>query len=351
MSKTKKRRRLVGPRNLGQLNRWPTRPLLQHHHHSFKLLHRRHTSYPLVAFLLLLTGVFCLGWTGFASGGTYVVNAVVPAPPLTTPATITAPVDGSTTGNQIISARGTCPARSYVKLLRDQTMIGASQCTNGEWSLQVSLLVGANRLSAQAYNLTDQPGPTADGVVVTYTPPAPKPVPQGSTGTGSPKPAPAAKPLTIGNDFQYKGYFTDQTVSLTLSLAGGVTPYALQVDWGDGQTDLRSVKTETKLTLHHVYDRPPVVSNGYIITVTVSDGADVRTLLQLFAVVSPLPGGPANQEADNGLFTPGSRYGSFWSVAGPTLAIALVALISFWLGERREFELLHQASKRKYAHR
>ncbi|HKU19043.1 MAG TPA: hypothetical protein VJP80_07310 [Candidatus Saccharimonadales bacterium] len=147
-------------------------------------LHKRVLLHPFTVMVLLCTGVLMVGMTiqGFAAS--YLVTATVPAPPVTHPAIITAPSAQMHVQKADVTVTGTCQAQSYATISVNSTLAGVAPCddTSQTFSLQVTLSPGANQLQAQAYNLTNQPGPSSDPVVVyldetSQTPSAPTSTP------------------------------------------------------------------------------------------------------------------------------------------------------------------------------
>lgn len=115
----------------------------------------------------------------------YDVTATVPAALPSTPAFITSPTDQEHVTDSPITVSGTCPPNSYVTIYRDGVLSGMASCISNTFSLQVSLVPGANELLAKVYNITNNEGPASPPITVYYdvvTPPTP-PVPH-VTGLG-----------------------------------------------------------------------------------------------------------------------------------------------------------------------
>jgi hypothetical protein len=155
--------------------------------HQSRPLHRHIALNPLSVFGLLCVGVLLATFTMGAAAGTITVTAVNPAPPLTDPAVITSPVDGTQTADENQIVAGTCPSDSYVDILNNGNLAAEEVCTSNTFEVQVDLSAGANHIQAQDYNITNSPGPISTGVTVTYTPPPPPPAPPA---------APQAPPVT-----------------------------------------------------------------------------------------------------------------------------------------------------------
>lgn len=334
-----------------------------HHRHSFKLVHYRHTSYSLLTFIVLISAVLSFGWTALVNGEAYTVHAVVEAKPLTQPAIITGPANNFQSTNQMITVSGSCPAESYIKLQRNAVFSGVTLCqADGSWQLPIALLPGDNLLQAQVYNLTDSPGPASDGIVVNYQPPAVASVIDtvdrmqamtGSHATVSTAATASAPPLVLSSEYSFVGYYVNQLSNWPLIINGGTAPYAVQFDWGDDTTDLKSVAQAGAFDLQHAYQAPGGYHNSYTIKITVTDAGGQKTLLQLLTIISVAQSGNASNgtagsdHIGSGATTASSDSGKtplerFWQYAAPTYAVTLVGLSSFWLGQHRELEMLRQ---------
>ncbi|HSX33093.1 MAG TPA: Ig-like domain-containing protein [Candidatus Saccharimonadales bacterium] len=175
-------------------------------------LHKRVLLHPFTVMVLLCAGVLIIGsaWTGFAVS--YTVTATVPAPPVTSAATIAAPTDGQHVAAPDITVSGGCAPQSYVTLSVDGSFAGSGPCGNYQYSLDTTLAAGPNQLVVQIYNLTNQAGPTTPGITVYYDAPAPPPSPnapvptevtvdtvEGSTFAGAPSvPTTSENPTITG---------------------------------------------------------------------------------------------------------------------------------------------------------
>jgi hypothetical protein len=332
------RRSSVNRKPVRRASKTSKRRLLLPHSHTFKLVHRRHTSYPLAFLMLMIAGVLLFNWTSAVSGLDYQVNAKVPAEPLTEPATILTPVEGTVFKEVPIEVNGQCPINSYVKLTRNGYFSGVALCeSDGTFHIQTDLFEGANELQAQDYNITDDPGPVSTAVKVYYRPPAqPKPstTPAGSSSGGT-----KTTPLILGSEFIFKGYQIGQTINWSFTLSGGAKPYAVHIDWGDGLSDTITRTEAGEFGVSHVYNDNTSPKSSYTIKVQASDAAGAKGFLQLVTVINVHPeAATAAGTSTTGLSSP---LKNFLKVVWPTYGLCLLILGSFWLGERREFELLH----------
>src|SRR6185312_2969743 len=115
-----------------------------------------------------------------------------------------------------------------------------------------------------------------------------------------------------------------------VTLNGGVGPYALSVDWGDGTSaDLMSVTTPGNVTLKHVYKAAGV----YTVIVKATDKNGAAAFLQLVGQATG-----AIQNNKNGTTTIIQTQTSWWQFA---VMIPLL-LLSFWLGGQHKVRRLHR---------
>ena len=342
------------------------------HRHTGHQLHRRHTSYPTLVMILLCVGVFLVCWTRFVSAdpppitNIYTVNASVPGPAPTVAATIDAPSEGATFSDLPIDVSGTCPLSTYVTLYRNGAFSGTSLCqADGTWQIQSGLFVGANQLQARVFSLTDLPGPLSNVVNVTFTPPTPPPgtsgggtttggasgsvgtTQGGATGSG----VTPATPLIFKTDFRYRGHYTGQPTNWRLDLEGGVAPYAISVDWGDGTHDLVSRPRAGIFSIDHTYKKAGAYRGSYVVKFSASDSEGNQTFLQLLTIVNDPPaatGTTTGKQPPTFLGNAPDYLSNVMQYIWPGYAIVLLMLLSFWLGERREYRLLKPRLKKAH---
>jgi hypothetical protein len=350
---------------------------MSHHRHSGRVLPRTSTSYPLLTMIVLCVGVLIGGWTQIVKADTpvgspqlqasYTVRASVPAPLPTQPATIASPADNQHFNEKPIIVSGSCPVDAnggYVSIYRNNFYSGTAICDNtGHYQLSIDLFSGANQLVARIYNFTDGAGPDSVPVTVYYDAPTPVTTPvQGSTSTktksatqgfsinSSPvsgSSTTAAVPLTLSTDFTIRGYYVGQQSVWQLDPEGGTAPYAIAIDWGDGSNGVVSRGTSGVTKITHTYEKPGGFHGSYIVKFTVTDAAGNQTFLQLLVVVNNRhPAAVGSTQGNNGAgFSSGVLH--FLRVyIWPSYGLVLLMLVSFWLGERREFHLLRARRKR-----
>ncbi len=114
---------------------------------------------------------------------------------------------------------------------------------------------------------------------------------------------------------------------MTLSIVGGVPPYALSIDWGDGTTDLIS----QPVTGDHHYAHTYISPNSYVVVVKATDRQGQAAYYQTL-ILAAGPSLPSNSRGE---------IGSQLLIAWPLFAVMLVMLLSFWLGEKFDAARLH----------
>lgn len=306
--------------------------------------------YPLVVFLLLCSGFFLVACTFGVSADDVLVTASIKAPPISSPAIITSPPDGSHFSAVPVTVTGSCPPNAaYIEIFRNGFMGGSAICSSSStFEVQTDLFPGANQLTAHSFNSTDDQGPVSAKVTVSYDVPRVPNQPGNPPGQPTGVPAkPSAAPLTLKTAFVYKGYYVNQPIDWPLEISGGTAPYAFNIDWGDGSNSVISRKDAGQFNLDHAYTKPGGYKGGYQIRVQASDTDGNYAYLEFFVLV--------NAKTDDN--TIGSIYskpppsinnlrGLLW-VAWPAYASIFLLAITFKLGERQELILLRRRGQLK----
>jgi hypothetical protein len=256
------------------------------------------------------------------------VYAVVPGPaPKTAPA-ITSISEGTVfTNNDPVTVSGTCPNDTLLKIYKNEVLSGATLCQNGRFSVQIDLFIGTNTLIVRAYNASNTMGPESAPLVVR------KELPGVNV-------AAIGQQFFVTSDIYYQGISAGKSFSWPLTLTGGQPPFALSISWGDGKTDLISRGVSGTLNIQHTYDKPGSGFKGsYDVTVITTDAVGNKSFIHLVAIVS---GNPSS-------IVSGIKSGYNWSgairVAWQLLVAALLILLAFWLGERREVQIVRKRTK------
>lgn len=297
--------------------------------------HHRHTSYGSLLVALLLVCVLLAAATRSVAlaaadpvTGSNTVYAVVPGPTPTTPPVISIPISGTTyTTNEPVTVSGTCPSGTLLKIFKNEVLAGTTLCQNGRFSIQIDLFLGSNTLIVRAYNNLDNSGPESVPVVVTKTLPG---INLSEVG----------RQLFITTEVYFKGVNVGETLSWPLTIGGGQAPYAVSVAWGDGTTDLISRGTEGTFAIQHAYQKAGNGDKGsYNVTILVTDAAGNKSFIHLVSIV----GGQTPNVAAT--IKQGYDWSSILRIAWQIAGVALLVVLSFWLGERREIRLLRRQTK------
>jgi hypothetical protein len=331
--------------------------LLSHHRHSGRLLHHRHTSYPIVAMMLLVVGVFLALATFRVRAADIVVTAVSNGPLPPGPAVILSPNDGDRFTSIPIPVSGTCPYPYVVKLYRNNTFSGSVQCNPDDtWLLYTDLFAGENELVAKIVNFADQEGPASAPVTVFYdvpdtptpeTPPGetPSPTPTAPRGDGATPAEEIEKPFVLSTDMFFKAVYVGDEIKWEFQIVGGTAPFTVTVAWGDGGTSTLTGLTDRIFTVSHTYQSAPVSREYFPVSVTAADDKGREATLQVFSIlndrITPAIGGAEGSGGSNSKAGAGgigtTNFGRFFNIAWPAYGVTLLMVISFWLGQRRGF--------------
>lgn len=319
---------------------------LQHHKHTGKLLHHRHTSYHGLVLILLCTGLV-LGMFGLLSSKVaadeqFQVTAKVFAPAPTQPAHINSPAGGSELTANPVNVSGSCQSadpQHIVKIFSNDQFVGSTLCTNGgTFSVEVDLFSGQNTLIARTFTFQDVEGPPSAPVTITFKPSeVTPPVAERPSGTDS-RPGRGSgagneqKPFRIVSKSQNASFVRGKPFKLTFVIEGGSAPYALSVAWGEGKRELLSINEAKEITLTHIYK-----NNGqYNIHIEAVDQMQRRATLRLGATDGISLANVASTISRSRLL----------HVDLPLLIVysaACGAVASFWIGERWQ---LHKLAKK-----
>lgn len=245
----------------------------------------------------------------------------ISAPPPTTGATISTPRDGQSTSNIPVTVSGICPKGLLVKLFKNNVFAGSVDCASGSFSMLIDLFNGQNQLVAKVYDALDQSGPDSNLVNVTFTDNTRAQV--GRVG--------------LTSNYAKRGANPGQALTWPIILSGGVGPYAISIDWGDGKTaDLKSVAFPGSFDIQHTYENPGV----YNIIVKATDTTGGTAYLQLVGVGNgPLSQttDPSNTATTNMSSQTITKTRILWE---PAAMIVPFILFTFWLGKKHELKSL-----------
>jgi hypothetical protein len=302
------------------------------HKHFGKVLAHRHTSYAGLFFVLALSGVLLSAFSLSASAATPAVNpqsgsvgltGTVRGPAPKTAATILRPTSGTRTTTIPITVSGTCPTGAIVSVMRNGVFSGGMQCQDdGTYSLLSDLFDGNNTLVVRVSDFLGQFGPDSAPVSVFYDAPSLS-LPGGEQG----------RQLFLQEATSVVAGNPNEQITRTVAIVGGIGPYAVSWDWGDDATSLSSQAAEGAVSASHAYGRP----GTYRVIVRVTDSIGNSAYLQFITIVN----GPTDAIGSSNGSGLGSLPGALIA-AWPLFILALVMVIFFWLGERRELHKLRR---------
>lgn len=312
--------------------------------HTGRKLHRSHTSWPLVAAMLLMVGVLLTATTMQVRAASVTVNAKANGPHPVTPAIILSPEDGSSFSLAPIPVTGTCEAGYYVKLYRNDIFSGSALCTpGGTFSIISDLFIGRNDLVARTFNAADDEGPASGTVTLWYAP--------GEIATGEDAPNDGGFYLTT--EYFFKAAYSGQKLTWDFNIVGGHSPYTAYATWGDGYSDMQTGLGGGKVWFEHAYKTPKDQREYYTVIIRLVDSVGRSTTLQLVAIMNDrtIISGALVRPNDPSPFNPvgwlsGTLKG-IWSVYG----VVVLMGVCFWLGERRGESLAAAWYRRKLRRR
>jgi hypothetical protein len=301
---------------------------LSHHHHSGVLRPHEHTSYLPLGLILLGVGFILIAYTASAASpgpesGSIGLSGVMPGKAPTVAATIRQPINGQRFSSTPMSVSGTCPANTLVELFKNDIFAGSTPClAGGTYTLEIDLLIGQNILIARVYDSLNQPGPDSNAVTVFYD--------------ALPTQAGALTPLDFGGDqlllntdAVFRGVFPDKEMSVPIDILGGSPPYAINIQWGDSTNKVIPRNDNVTFSANHIYKKP----GTYQVSI---QGTDASGRVAFLTVASIVNGQPAIANATAASTSTTNKLLVLW----PLYASAFAVVISFWLGERREKQIL-----------
>jgi len=245
--------------------------------------------------------------------GSYGIGATKLQDPPTEGATITTPGNGANFSTSPTNVAGICPTDLLVQVYNNGVMVGSAMCVNGSFSMDVTLFVGINELSATVFDNLEQPGPVSNIVTVNYS---------NVTFTAF------GELITLTSTYGRRSAAAGSELNWPLQLSGGTGPYAFSLDWGDGTTtELKSQSLAGLVTIAHAYKKAGI----YQTNVRVTDVNGVSAFLQVIAV--------ANGEVDTSITnapeenTGGQTVKVLWIPAAVGLALLIP---TYWLGRRSQ---------------
>lgn len=291
-------------------------------------LNKLRKLFMVIAWLIGIGAFVLLGdvaWAAQATGSVG-LEGKISAPPPTQAATISLPRDGQVFTTLPITVSGICPKDLLVKLFKNNVFAGSQICTSGSFSISIDLFTGTDELIARVYDALDQAGPDSNKVTVSFN--------DSRQGTGA--------RITLTSNYAKRGANPGESLSWPIILSGGIVPYAISIDWGDGKAlDLKSQQSPGTFNIEHAYDSPGI----YNVIIKATDKNGESAFLQLVAIAN----GALTQDSTSGgqkkddatTTTPKTRI--VWQPAA--ISIPLI-LTTFWLGKRYELRMLRKKIER-----
>lgn len=243
----------------------------------------------------------------------YGLEATKKQPPPTTAPTISTPGNGASYSSSPITVAGICATGLLVQVYNNGVLVGAVDCKNGSFSIQVSLFTGQNDITAIQYDDLDQASPISNTVTVMFN--------NGSSGTAF------SSPMTLTSNYGRRAANPNSDLIWPLILSGGLGPYAFSIDWGDGsQPELKSQAVAGVVNISHAYKQAGL----YRVTVKVTDSNGQSAYLQLIAIANGKPvtvsgASDGNKSADSSLVR------VMWI---PAVISVFLLIPTYWLGRR-----------------
>lgn len=253
-------------------------------------------------------------------------------PPPTDAPTIVLPTNGQVFEEIPVTVSGLCTPDLLVVVYKNGVTGGAANCDGGSYEMQIDLFPGANELVARQYDGLDQSSPESNKVQVTFDIDVPN-VP------GSPDDV--AQRITLTSTVARRGADPGQEMTWPITLSGGRGPYAISIQWGDGEEDLFTRDQVGTFDVKHIYERPGV----YRVIIKATDADGESAFLQLVGVGNGQISDTANTaSASGGGTTTNTRV--LWQ---PALIIFPLLLTSFWLGKRYQLRRVRYRIKNHIA--
>lgn len=250
------------------------------------------------------------------SGSVGLEGTISTAPP-TRGATIAVPTNGAVFTTVPITVSGLCPSGLLVKIFDNNIFVGSTVCTNGSYSLQISLFNDQNDLVARVYDALDQAGPDSNTVTVTFN---------------DAQFIQFGTQVTLSSVYAERGAPPGTELDWPILLNGGTGPYAISVDWGDGSpSELISIANPGTVTIKHIYKTAGI----YTVIVKATDKNGETAFLQL---VGQATGATQNNNTKAGGNVVVEKDVIWW----PALAMLPLIFAAFWIGQRHELDTLRK---------
>ncbi len=271
-----------------------------------------------VALLGLSTSVVHAQTTNPQSGA-FGLTATLPTEAPKVAPTISVPRTGQSFSTNPVEVSGICQNDLLIKVFKNGIFTGSVMCAGNSFTLSVDLFSGKNDLTAQAFDALDQASPLSNTVTVTYN----------DGGDAIPE----VNRVSLSSLYAKRGADPGSVLGWPVIITGGVGPYAVVVDWGDGATDRLTRTQSGEFTIEHTYASPGV----YRMVVRATDSAGSTAYLQLVAQAN----GAIVESTTDGTKDASTTIIYRW-IWWPILLLPVLMLMTFWLGMRYQFTKIKQ---------
>lgn len=284
---------------------------------------------------LVLLGLFALGSLFLLPGSTVALEnpqsgsvgleGTISTDPPKQGATITTPGNGASYTTTPITVNGLCPKGLLVKLFANNVFVGSVSCDTGSYSMQIDLFSGQNDLVARVFDALDQAGPDSNIATVNFV---------------DAKFAQFNTRVSLSSPFATRGAIPGQELTWPIILSGGIGPYAISIDWGDGTApDLLSQAFAGNITIKHTYKAAGV----YKVIVKATDSTGTSAFLQLVGVATgKVAIGNASGSSSGGTSNGGSGVTRTKVIWWPAAIMIPLIIATFWVGRRHELYTLRK---------
>ena len=277
----------------------------------------------LIMVLFVMTPIVSAQSSQNPQSGSTGLTGTVPTDPPTQGATITFPNNGQVFTDSQIDVTGVCPQGLLVKMFKNEVFAGSVVCENGSFNITIDLFSGDNELVARVFDELDQPGPDSNRPVVTF---------DDAAGIDS-----ALERVTLTTNFAKRGANPGEALTWPITVTGGTGPYAISVDWGDGEESLLSLDLAGEFIVEHTYETPVT----YRIIVRATDANGTTSFLQLVGVANgAVQDVPATATGEGGASITPSTSTGLQFIVWPLYVMLALIFSTFWLGRRYEIKKL-----------
>jgi hypothetical protein len=215
--------------------------------------------------------------------------------------------------NLPVEVRGVCTTGLLVKLFKNNVFSGSDSCSNGSFSITIDLFSGFNELVARHYDELDQPGPNSNTVNITF-----------NDSTGTPN---IAERITLTSVYASRGADPGKELTWPILISGGVAPFAVSVDWGDGSgADVYSLKIPGEFIIKHIFKQAGV----YRVLIKATDSNGRVGYLQITAIAN---GAVSDNQVAGAIEAGAGGIRTVWLWQPMVIMIPLI-ITTFYLGRK-----------------